>query len=493
MEIVDKNISNAPLNAQVICPSFDRAALKSRIVHLGFGAFHRAHQGLYTSKMLEKTNSDWGICAVSLFGVDLIKQLRNQDHLYSVLEKGIDNITAKISGSVIESVHPKLDGTQAVLDKMVEPQVAIVSLTITEKGYCADLSTGRLDLNNSLIIKDLATPQSPKSAIGYIVEALRMRKEASIKPFTVMSCDNIPDNSRVAKQVILDYASQLDAELSTWIKQNVSFPCTMVDRIVPAITDDSFAELTEHLGVNDPCGIVCESFTQWVIEDDFVNGRPDWDVAGATFVEDVRPFEEMKLRLLNGSHSFLAYLGYLAGYRYIYETMRDDAFRFASLKLMLDEQAVTLSMPESTNLEAYAKLLISRFSNANIKHETYQIATDGSQKLPQRLCESLRFNLESNTPTPQIILGIAAWMVYVGEQDEKGEAIIVNDPMITQIREAYSSAETAEETVLVLLGLSNIFGQDLIQNKTLVNALIDAVSQLKTIGAQALVVKTAGM
>ena len=314
---MDKNISNTALNAQVMRPGFDRSALKSRIVHLGFGAFHRAHQGVYTSEMLEKTGSDWGICEISLFGADLIEQLRNQDHLYTVLEKGADSVAAKVVGAVTESVHPKLDGAQAVLDKMAEPQVAIVSLTITEKGYCADLSTGRLDLSNALIVADLAEPQTPKSAVGYIVEALRMRKDASIKPFTVMSCDNVPDNSRVAKQVILDYANQLDHELGAWIEQNVTFLCTMVDRIVPAISDESFAELTEYLGVKDPCGIVCESFTQWVIEDNFVNGRPEWDVAGATFVADVRPFEDMKLRLLNGSHSFLAYLGYLAGYRYI--------------------------------------------------------------------------------------------------------------------------------------------------------------------------------
>lgn len=487
---MDKNIANASLETQVIRPSFDRTILKSRIVHLGFGAFHRAHQALYTSEMLDKTGSDWGICEISLFGVDLIKQLRDQDHLYSVLEKDSNTITAKISGSVVESVHPKLDGTQAVLNKMAEPQIAIVSLTITEKGYCADLGTGHLDLNNALIIEDLATPQTPKSAIGYIVEALRLRKAGGIPAFTVMSCDNVPDNSRVAKQVILDYANQLDQELGTWIERNVSFPCTMVDRIVPAITDESFAELREHLGVNDPCGIVCESFSQWVIEDNFVNGRPDWNVAGATFVKDVRPFEDMKLRLLNGSHSFLAYLGYLAGYRYIYETMADDAFRSAALQLMTQEQAVTLSMPEGTDLGQYANQLISRFSNTSIKHETYQIATDGSQKLPQRLCESLRFHLANNTPTPWLILGIAGWMVYVGEQDESGQVIAIKDPMLEQIRAAYANVETAEQTVLALLGISKIFGQDLIQNKALVSALTEAVGQLKTIGAKALVANT---
>jgi fructuronate reductase len=487
---VVKNISNTPLNPSVITPSYDRSTLKTRIVHLGFGAFHRAHQALYTSEMIEKTGSDWGICEIDLFGDKLIQQLRKQDHLYSVLEKNSDSNTAKISGSVIESLHPKLDSKQAVLNKMAEPQVAIVSMTITEKGYCADLSSGRLDFNNALIVADLADPQNPSSAIGYIVEALRMRRAASITPFTVMSCDNIQENSHVAKQVVLDYANKLDTELGTWIEQNVTFPCTMVDRIVPAITDNSLAEISESLGVEDLCGIACEPFRQWVIEDNFVNGRPEWDAVGATFVADVVPFENMKLRMLNGSHSFLAYLGYLAGYRYIYQTMADDAFRQAAFQLMNNEQATTLSMPEGTDLAEYANLLISRFSNASVKHETWQIATDGSQKLPQRMCESLRFHIKNKTPVTWLVLGVAGWMVYIGEKDEKGDEIIVNDPMLEQFRTAYKNANTAEEIVLSLLGLSHIFGQDLIENKDFVAALITAVNELKTIGAKALVTKT---
>ncbi|MGX9417407.1 mannitol dehydrogenase family protein [Vibrio sp. WJH972] len=485
-----KNISNTPLNSHVINPNYDRSNLKTRIVHIGFGAFHRAHQGLYTSEMIEKTGSDWGICEINLFGGQLIKQLREQDHLYSVLEKNTDSNVSKISRAVIESVHPIHDGKQAVLDKLAEPQVAIVSMTITEKGYCADLSTGHLDFNNSLIISDLANPQTPSSAIGYIVEALRIRKESNITPFTVMSCDNIQENSHVAKQVILDYANELDTNLGNWIEKNVTFPCTMVDRIVPAITEASLVELTESLGVEDPCGIVCEPFRQWVIEDNFVNGRPEWDAVGAMFVADVIPFENMKLRMLNGSHSFLAYLGYLAGYRYIYETMADEAFRQAAFQLMSVEQASTLSMPEGTDLAEYANLLISRFSNASVKHETWQIATDGSQKLPQRMCESLRFHIENGTSVTWLILGIAGWMVYVGETDEKGEQIIVNDPMLEQLRDAYKGAETAEEIVLSLLRLSNIFGQDLIENKTFVTELISAVNELKTNGAKALITKT---
>lgn len=488
---MNTNIANSTLNDQVLKPEFDRSKLKTRIIHLGFGAFHRAHQALYTSEMLAKTGSDWGICEINLFGgEELIRQLRSQNHLYSVLEKAADGPVTKISGAVVSSLHPELDGGDAVLNKLIEPDVAIVSMTITEKGYCADLSTGRLDYSNSLIKADLSNPQKPGSAIGYIVEALRLRRQADTPAFTVMSCDNIQGNSKVARQVILDYARELDSQLAEWIEQNVSFPCTMVDRIVPAMTDASQQDLTEQLGLEDPCGIVCESFRQWVIEDDFVNGRPDWDSVGASFVEDVTPFEDMKLRMLNGSHSFLAYLGYLGGYKYIYQTMEDPVYRSAAYALMTSEQAKTLSMPEGTDLTAYADLLIARFSNAAIKHETWQIATDGSQKLPQRMCESLRHHLSEGTEVHWLILGIAGWMVYVGERDENGEEIIVRDPMLDQFRVALKEAETAEQIVMSLLGLEQIFGTDLIKSESFVSRLIATVHQLQITGARATIEKT---
>jgi fructuronate reductase len=483
---VSKNISNETLNAAVIPSGVDRSKLKSRIVHLGFGAFHRAHQGLYTSEMLAETGSDWGICEINLFGGEsLIQQLRAQNHLYSVLEKDTHNPVVKVSAAVTESLHPALDGKQAVLKKMADPQTEIVSLTITEKGYCADLSTGHLDKNNNLIKADLATPSEPQSAIGYIVEALRLRKENGNKPFTLMSCDNIQGNSQVARQVILDYAAELDITLGNWIEQNVTFPCTMVDRIVPAMTEQSSSILAEHLGIADPCGIVCEPFRQWVIEDQFVSGRPEWNlIAGVSFVDDVIPFENMKLRMLNGSHSFLAYLGYLGGYKYIYKTMADQHYRTAIRQLMLNEQATTLSMPEGTDLEGYADRLIERFANTAIAHETYQIATDGSQKLPQRLCESLRYHFKKGTPVTWLTLGLAGWMVYVGERDEQGNTIEVQDPLLNDIRSKLSTAETAEQIVNSLLSIEQIFGTDIKQNQNFVKELIQAVTNVKQLGAR---------
>ncbi|CAG23730.1 fructuronate reductase [Photobacterium profundum] len=482
------NIANTEINDQVIRPNYDRTALKSRIVHLGFGAFHRAHQALFTSEMLDKNGSDWGICEINLFGgEDLIKQLREQDHLYTVAEKGADATTVKMVGSVTESLHPVLDGQRAVLEKMAEEQVAIVSMTITEKGYCADPATGRLDKNNGLIKADLANPSEPNSAIGYIVEALRIRRELNIKPFTVMSCDNVQENGHVARAAVLDFAMLVDKDLAGWIETNVTFPCTMVDRIVPAATAETLAEITTLVGVEDPCGIACEPFRQWVIEDNFVNGRPEWNIVGAEFVTDVVPFEVMKLRMLNGSHSFLAYLGYLGGYAHISDTMTNESYRKAAFDMMMKAQAPTLNMPEGTDLEGYANLLINRFTNPSLKHQTWQIAMDGSQKIPQRMGGSLRFHLDAGSDYKWLAMGIAGWMTYISGSDEKANPIDVRDPMVDLFKEIYQQHGINTSVVKALLGIEAIFGTDLIKNEELVTAITDAYQLIITDGARAAV------
>ncbi|KJG09434.1 fructuronate reductase [Photobacterium kishitanii] len=481
-------ISNTPLHDHVICSTYNRSALQSRIIHLGFGAFHRAHQALFTDEMLEKTGCDWGICEINLFGgEDLIHQLRAQDHLYTVIEKGAHSTDVKLIRSVNESLHPMLDGKSAVLEKMAEQQVAIVSMTITEKGYCADPATGRLDKNNSLIQADLENPCQPTSAIGYIVEALRIRRDRNLKPFTVMSCDNVQENGHVARAAVLDFAYLVDQDLADWIATNVTFPCTMVDRIVPAATVETLEEIAQLVGIEDPCGIACEPFRQWVIEDNFVNGRPQWNVAGAEFVADVVPFEEMKLRMLNGSHSFLAYLGYLGGYAHISDTMTNDSYRKAAFDMMMQAQAPTLTMPEGTDLQAYASLLIERFTNPSLKHQTWQIAMDGSQKIPQRMGGSLRHHLEQHTDYKWLAMGIAGWMRYVAAVDEQSNPIDVRDPMVAQFNAIYAEHGIQPSVVTALLSIEAIFGTDLIQNQSFVNTLTEAYQLIITQGARAAV------
>ncbi|MBL5921904.1 fructuronate reductase [Lelliottia amnigena] len=484
-----KNIASASLPPHVQLPQYDRQQLRSRIVHFGFGAFHRAHQALLTNRVLNAKGGDWGICEISLFSGDvLMSQLREQDHLFTVLEKGADGNQPIVIGAVHECLNAKLDSLAAIIEKFCEPQVAIVSLTITEKGYCIDPATGKLDTQNARILHDLENPTEPHSAPGILVEALHRRRERGLTPFTVLSCDNIPDNGHVVKNAVLGMAEKRSPELAKWIETHVSFPGTMVDRIVPAATEVSLAEITQELGVEDPCAISCEPFIQWVIEDNFVAGRPEWEIAGVQMVQDVLPWEQMKLRMLNGSHSFLAYLGYLAGFAHVSDCMQDDAFREAARRLMLDEQAPTLRITD-VDLTAYADSLIDRFANPALQHRTWQIAMDGSQKLPQRMLEGVRVHLQRESAWPLLALGIAGWMRYVSGVDDAGNAIDVRDPLSEKIR---AIVETSSEKgrVKALLALSEIFGSDLPQHAQFVDAITDAYQRIVERGARQAVIDT---
>lgn len=484
-----KNIASVALADSVQRPGYDRQALRSRIVHFGFGAFHRAHQALLTDRVLNARGGDWGICEISLFSGDtLMTQLREQDHLFTVLEKGAEGNQAIIVGAVKECLNAKLDSLAAIIEKFCEPQVAIVSLTITEKGYCIDPATGKLDPRNERIMHDLQHPQEPHSAPGILVEALSRRRERGLPPFSVLSCDNIPDNGHVVKNAVLGMAQQRSAELAAWIAEQVSFPGTMVARIVPAATDASLAEIAEVLGVEDPCAISCEPFIQWVIEDNFVAGRPEWEAAGVQMVDDVLPWEQMKLRMLNGSHSFLAWLGYLAGFAHINDCMADAHFRAAARRLMLDEQAPTLRIT-GVDLTDYAESLLARFANPALQHRTWQIAMDGSQKLPQRMLESIRLHLQRGTPWPLLALGVAGWMRYVSGVDDAGNAIDVRDPLAATFREKVAQS-SEHERVTALLSLSEIFGSDLAQNPDFVSGIETAWQRIATQGAHQAVIAT---
>ncbi|WP_317178791.1 mannitol dehydrogenase family protein [Lelliottia amnigena] len=484
-----KNIASASLPPHVQLPQYDRQQLRSRIVHFGFGAFHRAHQALLTNRVLNAKGGDWGICEISLFSGDvLMSQLREQDHLFTVLEKGADGNQPIVIGAVHECLNAKLDSLAAIIEKFCEPQVAIVSLTITEKGYCIDPATGKLDTQNARILHDLENPTEPHSAPGILVEALHRRRERGLAPFTVLSCDNIPDNGHVVKNAVLGMAEKRSPELAKWIETHVSFPGTMVDRIVPAATEVSLAEITQELGVEDPCAISCEPFIQWVIEDNFVAGRPEWEIAGVQMVQDVLPWEQMKLRMLNGSHSFLAYLGYLAGFAHVSDCMQDDAFREAARRLMLDEQAPTLRITD-VDLTAYADSLIDRFANPALQHRTWQIAMDGSQKLPQRMLEGVRVHLQRESAWPLLALGIAGWMRYVSGVDDAGNTIDVRDPLSEKIR-AIVETSSEKDRVKALLALSEIFGSDLPQHAQFVDAITDAYQRIVERGARQAVIDT---
>lgn len=480
-------MENRLLTAKATLPQYDRDNLNARMVHLGFGAFHRAHQAVYTDILAAEHGSDWGYCEVNLIGGEQqIADLKAQDTLYSVAEMSADAWTARVVGVVKNALHAQVDGLETVLAALCEPQVAIVSLTITEKGYCHAPATGQLMLDHPLIAADLQNPHQPKSAPGVVVEALARRKAAGLPAFSVMSCDNMPENGHVMRNVTRAYAAAVDRELAEWIDAHVTFPSTMVDRIVPAVTPDTLDKIERITGVRDPAGVACEPFRQWVIEDNFVAGRPAWEKAGAELVKDVVPFEEMKLRMLNGSHSFLAYLGYLAGYAHINDCMEDENYRRAARALMLDEQAPTLKV-KGVDLPGYADQLIARYSNPALQHRTWQIAMDGSQKLPQRMLDSVRWHRVHQNAFPLLALGIAGWMRYVGGVDERGNPIEVCDPLLSVIQAAVKGSEEGAQRVTALLWIKAIFGEELPQDAVFVEAVMQAYQTLVEKGAKATV------
>lgn len=480
-------MENRLLQAKATLPHYHRDSLKARIVHLGFGAFHRAHQAVYADILAAEHGSDWGYCEVNLIGGEQqIADLRQQDNLYTVAEMSADAWKARVVGVVKTALHAQVDGLETVLAAMCEPQVAIVSLTITEKGYCHAPATGQLMLDHPLIAADLQNPHQPKSAPGVVVEALARRKAAGLPAFSVMSCDNMPENGHVMRNVTCAYARAVDGELADWIEKHVTFPSTMVDRIVPAVTAETLDKIEQLTGVRDPAGVACEPFRQWVVEDNFVAGRPEWEKAGAELVADVVPFEEMKLRMLNGSHSFLAYLGYLAGYQHINDCMEDANYRHAAHALMLKEQAPTLKV-KGVDLGRYADLLIERYSNPALRHRTWQIAMDGSQKLPQRMLDSVRWHLANQSDFSLLALGIAGWMRYVSGVDEHGQVIDVCDPLLAVIQNAVSASDEGESRVKALLGIEAIFGKELPLIATFTSAVNNAYLALLAKGAKATV------
>ncbi|NWA62475.1 mannitol dehydrogenase family protein [Pantoea sp. B9002] len=473
------------LPADVQRPAYDRSQLKTRMVHIGFGAFHRAHQALATDKLAAQ-GSDWGYCEVNLNSGTLIQALRQQDLLYTLTEMADESLHTRVIGVVTQALHGKGDGIEAVIEAMSQPDVAIVSMTVTEKGYCYMPSSGKLNPDHPDIVHDLAHPTEPRSLPGLILAAIIRRRERNLPPFSVMSCDNMPENGHVTRNVITQLAERHSPALADYIQTHITFPSTMVDRIVPAMTDAAFDSLAARLGSRDPVAVEAEPFFQWVIEDNFVNGRPAWENAGAELVSDVLPFEEMKLRMLNGSHSFLAYLGFLAGYEHISDCMADASYRAAARALMLQDQAPTLRT-QGVDLEAYADSLIARYENRAIKHRTYQIATDGTQKLPQRLLDSARWHLRNGTSCDFVLLGVAGWMRYVSGVDEQGQAIEIRDPLKDQLADIVANSEDGAPRVKALLGLNAVFGDDLQQQPAFVSRVTELYQQLAQQGARATV------
>lgn len=461
MNRLNKNLLSQ-LPKDVALPTYEREKLVAGIVHLGIGAFHRAHQAFYTEAVLNQFGGDWGIIGSSLRSASVRDQLVPQDCLYTLVERSGEGEKLQIIGAVTDTlVGPK--NPAALVATIAQPTIKIVSLTVTEKGYCHDPATGNLNETHPDIIHDLQHLEAPVSAIGFIVAALKQRFEKNQKAFTALSCDNLPNNGEVLEKVVLQFAQKISPALADWIKANATFPSTMIDRIVPATTDDDRRDIENRLGARDEGMVVCEPFSQWVVEDKFADGRPEWEKVGVLLVKDVRVFEKIKLRLLNGAHSTMAYTGYLSGFQYISEVMEQPAFVKLVTTYMAREAGETVAAPAGFDIEAYKQQLRDRFSNKALKHRTWQIAMDGSQKLPQRLLETLREQLKGNGNIDILCLGVAAWIRYVSGVDEQGQAIEVSDPLAKELRAACDANQgNPAGMVKAVASIQKVFGTDLI-------------------------------
>ncbi|OOV06447.1 mannitol dehydrogenase family protein [Rhodoferax fermentans] len=456
MRLSAHSLSHLP--ESVTRPSYDRSQVVGSIVHLGIGAFHRAHQAMFTEAVLASGDLAWGIVGAGVISADMKNALVPQDGLYTLAEMGADGENIKVIGSIIDVLGGAEDADK-LLAKMSDVSTRIVSITVTEKGYYLDPASGKLQLQAPAIAADLDTPSSPKTVLGLIVQALKNRRAAGILPFTVLSCDNLPNNGILAKAAVLAFAREVDADLATWIEAKVTFPCTMVDRITPATTDADRAHITQAIGMQDAWPVVTEQFVQWVIEDQFTMGRPDWTIGGAIFSDEIECWENMKLRCLNGAHSTLAYLGQLTGR----ETVA-DAMQLPLITDILDplwvEIREVLHAPKGVNPAEYVESLKQRFRNPALKHRTAQIASDGSQKLPQRLLAPLRDRQAKGLTSPMIATAIAAWMHFAVKTAHTADAVL-NDPLSADILAQARSSTNPATVVENLLSIEKIFGTDL--------------------------------
>jgi len=432
------------LPAGVRRPAYDRARLAPGIVHLGIGAFHRAHQAAVTDLAIAASGDlRWGIVGVSLRSPDTRDALAPQDGLYTVALRDARGEALHVVGAVLRVLVAAEDPV-AVLDQIAHPDTRIVSLTVTEKGYCHEPASGRLRWDDPDIVHDLAHPEAPRSAIGTLVHGLHRRYAAGQGPLTLLSCDNLPANGDTLRGLVLAYAQRLDTGLRAWIADRCTFPNSMVDRIVPRTGDDDRARIAATLGMADAWPVVGEPFMEWVIEDRFAAGRPAWDQPGAArFVAEAAPFERLKLRMVNGPQSTLAYLGAMAGLATNNEAVADpDLRRFVDAMMRL-EAAPTLGEVLGVDLDDFRARLLARVANPALPHRTQQVAMDGSQKVPQRLLDPLRQRLAAGQGCDRLALAVAAWLHYLRGVDELGAAYPIRDPLADTLTRLHAQAESA--------------------------------------------------
>ncbi len=465
-------------------PAYDRRCAVEGILHIGVGGFHRAHQAVYVDDAIAETgDGQWGICGVGLLAQDsrMRDALVPQDGLYTVVERGPGaDAQARVIGAMTGFLFAPAE-TERVLDKMASANIRIVSLTITEGGYYLDPKTGQSILDHPDIVHDLQHPTRPVAAFGYLAEAMDRRRQRGLKAFTVMSCDNVQGNGDVTRRMLLAFAERRDPSLRDWIAENAAFPNSMVDRITPATTDADRTMVRDTYGVDDAWPVVTEPFRQWVIEDAFCDGRPLWERVGVQMTSDVHPYETMKIRLLNASHSAMAYLGLLAGFSHIHEVMADALFRRYVIDFMDEEVTPILQDVPGIDLSAYKRALVERFSNPAIKDQVLRVCMDGSSKFPKFLLPTVREQLQRGGPTRRLSLAIASWCRAMAGTDDRGARIEVPDPMADLLSER---ARSSGRDPAGFLSLRQVFGEDLSQSEFLATQVAEALESLYDEGAR---------
>ncbi|MDN3526518.1 mannitol dehydrogenase family protein [Halomonas sabkhae] len=472
----------ARLPAKVARPEYDRGAITPGIVHIGVGGFHRAHQAMYLDQLMSRGQAhDWGIIGVGVMPGDarMKEILSAQDHLYTLVVKHPDGrYEPRVIGSMIDYLHAPEDPL-AVIEAMADPAIRIVSLTVTEGGYNLHPVTGEFNLDEPAVHQDLTASSLPRTSFGLVTEALARRRERGLAPFTVMSCDNIQGNGEVAKRMFSAFAAARDPELGEWMRREVAFPNSMVDRITPVTTPDDIDEVARRFTIEDAWPVVCEPFTQWVLEDHFTQGRPAFEDVGVQLVEDVEPYELMKLRLLNASHQALCYFGYLAGYRYAHEVCQDELFVNFLLDYMVKEASPTLAELPGVDLDDYRRTLIQRFANPEIRDTLARLCAESSDRIPKWLLPVIREQLANGGELHRAAAVVASWARYAEGIDEAGEPIEVVDRLSESLKAVAQSRQP-----LAFIEQRELFG-DLAAQPRFVEAYRTALDSLHEGGARA--------
>jgi fructuronate reductase len=455
-------------HSKVLRPRYDRAGTVIGTVHFGPGAFHRAHQAFYFDRLLER-DSRRAICAVSLKTSSLRDALAPQDGLYTLMELDAAP-TLRVIGAIRELLVAPEDPA-AVTRRLAAPATSLVTITVTEKGYCLD-GTGELDFSHPDIVHDMSDPDAPRSLIGWLVRGLQLRRRRGLEPYLVISCDNLSDNGQALRQAVLAFAARRDPGLADWIEERARFPRTMVDSITPATDAALRLSVAQALGLEDAWPVQRERFVQWVVEETDFPMQPDWASVGVTLSRDVSAHERAKLRLLNGAHSALAYLGLLAGLETVAQAMAEPTLRTYIERLMIEDIQPTLSGPRGEELAAYRQSILQRFENPAIRHHLAQIAWDGSQKLPIRILGTVADALRAHRPLARLALPIAAWLHFIRMRAAAGTPIV--DPLGEQLTAMGRSATGDSKHDLPMFLKLGVFPADPAGNAVFVQALGDA-------------------